>query len=178
MSIYYECRFKNIKLDLSKRSDIKLWLSKSKEMLNDTLSDNEYEIWDNYVPEEIKEYSRVDRFYNSFTDNLIFNINFLENDIVELNLCIGNKNKNNDIERLIWLLKPYIIFGKIYFYDEDITRQVNIDKSFKNGWHKDKFYDILEFYTIKESIKSLSIPIKVGENEIDYLYDELFNGLR
>jgi len=150
MSIYYECRFKDIKLDLKDRSDIYQWLKQVDQICktyavivdNDHLTPEEVnelnKLYDELsLPKELLEYDRVGDLGNSFTDNLDSIFTYDDDHIITIDLCIGNKNKDSDIERLIWLLKPHILSGNIYFYNEDFVQFVDIENSFKDGWGDD-----------------------------------------
>jgi len=150
MSTYYECRFKDLKLDLGDRPDIVKWLKQVKEEKLDTLN----------LPDGMIKNSRCDFLDNTFTDNLKKNIDISNVNDVLLDVCIGNKNKDNDIENLILLLKPYIKSGSIFLYNEDITREVDIKET----------SDIyLEFKNIKESLVEYKNCIE------DYNLDNLTN---
>ena len=173
MSIYYECRFKDLRLDLSSRPDVVKWLKQVKEGALDDLD----------LPDGMIEDSRCEFLDNSFTENLKKNIDITNVDDVLLDLCIGNKNKDDDIENLILLLKPYIKSGSIFFYNEETVREVDIEKTV------DKY---LEFKSVEESLAEYKECIKDytlndidneeyvwydGSYDTDYLYELLYCGL-
>jgi len=116
MSIAYECRF-NIILDLSTRPDLIKWLSDPSE---ETL------------PESLRRFDRVEWLGNDFTDDLKTIIDTSDISNVIMNVCIGNKSKDDDIDGLIYELARYITSGEIYLYNDDVTGKVeygNIPRS-------------------------------------------------
>jgi len=125
MSTYCECRFKNIVMDLSTRPDIVEWLTDVKKYLND---ENE-EI--KSIPNEIKECFLVHDLHNEFTSNFHYDIILEDKYNVLLNILIGNKDRNYDIEHLIHMLAPYVIKGNIYLDKEYGVINVDIDKTIK-----------------------------------------------
>ena len=127
MSIYYELRFKDVTLDLINRKDIFNWLKECKrynEQDWSLISDNNLE---KAIPDELKEYSRVHSFYNSFTDDLEIKI-ILYKPLATLDTCIGNKSKNDDIDYLILMLSRYITSGRVFYYNEDSISEIDYKK--------------------------------------------------
>jgi len=179
MSIYYECRFKNVVIETTGQDDvtfdIRNWLQK---VINGSHEDV---VWEYFTKlPDYEKMSRMENLSNTFTDNLKKSIRF-DSKLITIDLCVGNKNKDEDIERFIALIHPYIKSGDIYFYNEDITRKVKLFNL--TDEEKQELYDeyilTYEVLDIKDKVKdSLSIDDLIYRGEIeDVLYDELHKGL-
>jgi len=121
MSIYYQCRLKEVVLDLTSRSDIIQWLTNVKQ--------NECKEIEKSLPGELLEKDRIACLHNIFEKDLNMYINFKNvNDLryVTLDLCIGNKNTDDDIENLLLLFSKYYISGQVYYWDERRMCKVNL----------------------------------------------------
>jgi len=172
MSTYYQCRFMDVVIDTRERPDIYKWL----EQLNDPASMDK-EDGDLSVPSGMPKESSCVTFYNSFSEGLDQIIDLNDPSNVKLNFCLGNKNKDRDIEGLIYLLRPYIKSGYIFFYNENYVSEVNLEKSFPDGYpgKEAMFYSPLRFYTRDESVeRHKKIIGDMGNGPFEYDYDPLY----
>ena len=157
MSIYYQCRFKDLVLDLSKRPDIIEWLKFNKELDYGSLEDK-------ITVPEFKDIQYSEIYYNSFTDDLEFIFILEPTDTVKLNICFGNKNRDGSMETIIRTLLKYYVSGKIYFDNERLVREVNIKKTILD-------VEDVVFRPIEESYQELLIA-----NDIDAIEPDSFYG--
>jgi len=123
MSIYHECRFKEVKLDLSERPDIISWLVYSENARLGVECAIE-------LPPEITPGSICNElFHQCITtdsdDTLTLDISNVREVLIDYTL--GNANKDNDIEEVVLLLSQYIISGKIILSYDGIYRNFDLE---------------------------------------------------
>ena len=122
MSTYYECRLNKLTLDLSTRPDIIKWLEGClKERID--VQRGCLDIEEVGTPPEIPKDSRCAQlFYNSFSGESVYDnelsLNLLNPEKIMIDFCLGNKNKDSDIEQVIALFSKYYVSGNIVMYDE------------------------------------------------------------
>ncbi len=191
MSTYYQCRLNKLKLDLSERRDILIWINSCKEIRDEIIQDI-YKDDDPKTPYEIPNTSRCDQlFYNSFEgvnsyDNELY-LNTNNIDSVIIDYVLGNKNKDNDIIQAIMLLGKYWVSGNIILWDESNYRIFNMEK-IKNSdidpVNIDSDFDYGEYYDFNydEGSKLFNEDILDCDETIDELvvskYDKLLNKVK
>jgi len=116
MSIYYELRLKDIVLDLSTRPDLLTWFK---------LEENDKLFLDRSLPKELNEVPTHISTHNIFQDGLDKYFNFDNPKEVSINLCMGNKNYDEELTMFIKMIAPYIVSGELLLWDEIKVRLIN-----------------------------------------------------
>ena len=153
MSIYYELRLSgNLKLSKDKSTAAKLanWFRDVRDKIDnvryfkfdktdfelDSGLSNFLRINENDMSElrDLETFNYIRHFDNDYVESPLKKIIIEENDIFTIDMCIGNKNKKNELFTLIFLLLEFAEDGfKIMLYDE-IYIYCLVNDSKINNW--------------------------------------------
>lgn len=125
MSMYNQCRFNALRLDLSTRPDILEWFNQCFEYVNSVSYDDSKII----PPVELTSSIRVHKlFRNDYVNAPELTLDTSNPYSVYLDYELGNKNKDNDIEQLLLLFSNYYLSGDVIMYYDGIYQTVYLSQ--------------------------------------------------
>ena len=133
MSVYYQVRLKKVIIETTDKEVLK-FIEYSKEIHEFGFS--------NILPHP-KELTLLDEDYsltNTITDEYKSNTTYekLSESSYMIDTVIGNKNNDNNLEYVIFMLLKYKTFGEIIFWDENYLTRINGNKYIKDSLTEDE----------------------------------------